>query len=141
MADDLLGRAPIPHAMPVIFDDVARTLDQQGFEVIRNPLPLTYVDDPARQVRTWYFATANNCLVQIDKNDQAVWLPTYGHGDWADLGVIDAKNKEIWQKLGFTATELADFNPFAQNLGSVHCIKKYLKRDAQQENRRRSTQS
>lgn len=130
MADALLGRAPVPHAMAEIFDDVARTLEQQGFEVTRNPLPLTYVDDTANKLRTWYFATANNCLVQITDEDKRVWLPTYGHGDWADLAIIDAKNKEIWQKLGFAVTELADFHPFAQNLGSVHCIKKYLKRDA-----------
>ncbi len=128
MADALLNRSPIPHAMAEIFDDVARSLEAQGFEVIRNPLPLTYVDDPASKTRVWYFATANNCLVQIDGTDKHVWLPTYGHGDWADLAVIDARNKEIWRQLGFTVTELADMNPFAQNLGSVHCIKKYIKR-------------
>ena len=27
-----------------------------------------------------------------------------------------------------TIHPVADFNPFAQNLGSVHCIKKYLER-------------
>ncbi len=128
MADELLGRAPIPHAMAEIFDDVARTLKEQGFEIVRNPLPLTYVDDVSNKLRTWYFATANNCLVQIDGADKRVWLPTYGHGDWADLAVIDARNKEIWRKMGFAVTELTDFHPFAQNLGAVDCIKKYLKR-------------
>ncbi len=128
MAEEILKQAPVPHAMAAIFDDIARTLQRQGFEVIRNPLPLTYVDDPQAKVRMWYFATANNCLVQIDSQDKRVWLPTYGHGSWSNLKAIDKANKRIWQKLGFHVTELADFHPFAQNLGSVHCIKKYLER-------------
>jgi hypothetical protein len=128
MADQLLGRRTIPHAMAEIFDDIARLLRRLGFLVRRNPLPLTYVDDPAQKLRTWYFASANNCMVQIDGQDQTVWLPTYGHGDWADLAVIDRKNKQIWESLGFQVMELTDFHPFAQNLGAVHCITKYLKR-------------
>lgn len=128
MADDLLGRPHIPHAMSEIFDDIARSLRKLGFLVRRNPLPLTHVDDPARRLRTWYFATANNCIVQIDGDSKTVWLPTYGHGDWADLAIIDEKNKQIWQRLGFNTIQLTDFHPFAQNLGAVHCITKYLKR-------------
>jgi hypothetical protein len=115
--------------MSEIFDDIVRALQRLGFEVIRNPLPLTYVDDPANRTRFWYFATSNNCLVQIDKKaGHHVWLPTYGHGDWAELAATDAANKRVWERLGFTVHMLADFHPFAQNLGSVHCIKKYLER-------------
>jgi hypothetical protein len=127
-ADKLLNRRPIPHAMAAIFDDVARQLRRQGFEVMRNPLPLTYVDDASQKVRTWYFATANNCLVQIDAESQTVWLPTYGHGPWAELAVTDEANERVWERLGFEVHRLGDFNPFTQNLGSVHCIKKYLER-------------
>ena len=129
MAAELLGASPPDHAMAPVFDDVARNLERQGFEVIRNPLPLTYVDDASARWRMWYFATANNCLVEITKTTKTVWLPTYGHGDWRDLAVVDRKNKEIWQGLGFDVVELGDFNPFTQGLGSVHCIKKYLARD------------
>ncbi|KYC37592.1 hypothetical protein WA1_39680 [Scytonema hofmannii PCC 7110] len=125
----LLGQEPVDHALGEIFDDIANTLQDVGFEVIRNPMPLTYVDIPEIKVRTWYFATANNCLIEIDPNSgNSVWLPTYGHGDWADLAPIDAENKRIWEELGFKVYELTDFHPFAQNLGSVHCIKKYLER-------------
>ncbi|KAB8319520.1 hypothetical protein SD81_011825 [Tolypothrix campylonemoides VB511288] len=67
--------------------------------------------------------------MQIDTyNGNHVWLPTYGLGDWADLASIKAENKRIWQGLGFVVHQLADFHLFAQNLGSVHCIKKYLER-------------
>jgi hypothetical protein len=92
-------------------------------------MPLTYVDDPRSRTRFWYFATSNNCLVQIDKRaGNHVWLPSYGHSDWADLAATDRANQHIWEGLGFTVHMLADFHPFAQNLGSVHCIKKYLER-------------
>ena len=128
-ADRILGRPPQPQGMPELFDDVARTLERQGFEVLRNPLPVTSVDDPDARQRTWYFATSNNALVQIDAEaGDAVWLPTYGHGPWSELDATDAENKRIWEELGFAVQQLADFHPFAQNLGAVHCIKKYLER-------------
>jgi hypothetical protein len=128
-ADKVLDRATVAHAMAPIFDDVARHLEREGFDVRRNPLPLTYVDDPNSRTRRWYFATSNNCLVQIDEEaGNSVWLPTYGHGPWEDLGATDDANRQIWEEMGFEVHQLADFNPFAQNLGSVHCIKKYLER-------------
>jgi hypothetical protein len=128
-ADRILGRSPLAHALSPVFDDVAHGLESQGFEVIRNPLPLTYVDDPAARQRFWYFATSNNCPVQIDEAEGSlVWLPTYGHGAWGELAATDDANRRLWEELGFTVHQLADYNVFAQNLGSVHCIKKYVAR-------------
>jgi hypothetical protein len=128
LAAELLGDEAPDQAMAPVFDDIAANLELQGFEVLRNPLPLTYVDDTARRERFWYFATANNCLVEITADSKTVWLPTYGHGPWRDLAVVDRRNKEIWEGLGFRAIELGDFHPFTQGLGAVHCIKKYLAR-------------
>ena len=96
--------------------------------MIRNPLPLVYVDDAEARSRYWYFATANNALVEITDDRRRVWLPAYGFGAWTDLSATDRANVEVWRKLGFEATLLADFHPFAENLGAVHCIKKYLSR-------------
>ena len=128
-ADRILDRPPVSHSIPEVFDSVARNLTRQGFEVVRNPLPITYVDDLEFRVRTWYFATSNNCLVQIDPGSgNHVWLPTYGHGDWADLAATDEENARIWDRLGFEVHFLPDFHPFAQNLGSLHCLTKYLDR-------------
>lgn len=129
LAADVLQVPLWPHSMQDAFDNIAQGLQRQGFKVIRNPLPLTYMDDPESQVRTWYFATANNALVQISgKADRRVWLPTYGHGDWTALQETDRANRDIWTDLGFSVTLLGDFHPFAENLGAVHCIKKYLDR-------------
>ena len=118
-----------PHSMQEAFDNIAQGLQRQGFKVIRNPLPLAYMDDPQSRTRTWYFATANNALVQISENaGRRVWLPTYGHGDWNALQETDRANQDVWTELGFSVTLLGDFHPFAENLGAVHCIKKYLDR-------------
>jgi len=42
--------------------------------------------------------------------------------------VTDRRNAEIWEGLGYEVVGLADFHPFASNLGAAHCIKKYLAR-------------
>ncbi len=129
MAANIMGVPLRPHAMAEVFDNIAEGLVKRGFAVTRNPLPLVYVDDPFEKVRLWYFATANNALVQVTQTgDKDVWLPSYGFGHWTSLALTDAENKRIWEMLGFQVHMLGDFHPFAENLGAVHCIKKYLAR-------------
>jgi hypothetical protein len=123
LADSILARTPAPNSLACIFDDIAQRLRRLGFEVIRNPLPLTYVDYVDEGVRSWYYATSNNCIVQVDREaGNRVWLPTYGHGDWASLRATDEANASAWAGLGFDVTLLGDYHRFAQNLGSAHCI-------------------
>jgi hypothetical protein len=124
-----VGEQPNPHAMQAAFDSIAAGLTKRGFAVMRNPLPLAYEDSVERKERFWYFATSNNCLVQIDSQAKnTVWLPTYGHGNWTKLAATDAANRRIWEGFGFEVQQLGDFHPFAANLGALHCIKKYLGR-------------
>ena len=127
-AAEILGEPAPDHALDLAFDAIARRLQRLGFEVVRTPLPRVYVDYPDQRVRQWYFATSNNCLVEITGSARRVWLPTYGHGPWAALGATDQANRDIWEGLGFDVVQLGDFHPFAQNLGALHCIKKYLGR-------------
>lgn len=125
----IVGTALQPHAMAEIYDDIARQLVEQGFEVHRNPLPLVYADDEERRLRRWYFATSNNALVHRPKDGRpTVFLPTYGHGAFPELAATDAANEELWKGLGYDVVQLGDFHAFAVNLGAVHCIKKYLAR-------------
>lgn len=129
MASEILGQKMIDATAPDVLDDIADFLRKQGFEVIRNPLPATYVDDEEEKTRKWYYATANNALVEIKSDsDKTVWLPTYGYGDWESLKKTDEANRKIWEQLGFKVIMLEDFHPFAENSGALHCIKKYLKR-------------
>ncbi|MFK7749955.1 MAG: hypothetical protein AB8B65_16295 [Kordia sp.] len=131
LAEEIVGslKAHKRYAMQEIYDDIAENLAANPeFDVIRNPLPLVYVDDEVRKERLWYFATANNCLVENDGTQKTVWLPTYGHGSWAELKATDTANRRIWENLGYKVNMLVDFHPFASNLGAVHCISKYLER-------------
>lgn len=129
MAAEALGQPLSLLAMPEVFKDIADQLETLGFKVVRNPIPLVYVDKPKERVRLWYFATSNNALVQVSAKKE-VWLPTYGHEPWPELAATDALNKSIWEGLGFQVHQLPDFHVFAANLGAVHCIKKYLGRGA-----------
>jgi hypothetical protein len=129
LAATTLGITIWEHSMQEVFDNIAKGLSKLGFSVTRNPLPLAYVDDARTKERLWYFATANNALVQItDSGEKSVWLPAYGFGNWTALTATDKANVKVWESLGFTAKLLTDFHPFAENLGAVHCIQKYLGR-------------
>lgn len=128
LAAKILGEIDLPYAMSEIFDNVAHGLEQIGFEVHRNPLPLTYVDDDEQLLRNWYFASANNSLVEITGNTRSIWMPAYGFGDWEHLKKTDEANGEVWSKLGFTVNMINDFHPLAEHSGALHCIKKVLKR-------------
>jgi hypothetical protein len=86
-------------------------------------------DDSDVQVRNWHHVTWNNCLVERSATaGDHVYLPTYGHGDNADLEVIDDEMQALWRERGFTVHALGDFNAFAARQGVVHCIKKYVTR-------------
>jgi hypothetical protein len=144
VANAILGWDPVPHELQSEYDEVAAQLDALGFEVLRSPLPLIEAEFryPAPETVTledgstaevvgeieWYHPTSNNCLVQIDGDAHDVWLPTYGQEHVPALAPIDARHKEIWEGLGFTVHQLADFHHLARALGALHCIKKYLAR-------------
>jgi hypothetical protein len=92
---------------------------------------LSAKDSTKIKTRHWYFATASNCLVQRSASaGDAVWLPTYGHGNNAALATIDNEVAKFWKSHNFSVNLLGDFHAFAQALGAVHCIKKYLEREA-----------
>lgn len=141
LSDELLGLEKLPFDKQEEFDLVADQLESAGFEVQRTPLPLVAVRSrgPARLLvagrpvevdvlESWYHPTSSNCLVQIDGDDRQVWLPTYGHDDFAELAAVDAAHEGIWRDLDFAVHRLGNFHRFAEALGALHCIKKFLRR-------------
>jgi hypothetical protein len=136
LAAHILADPVSEYAMTDVFDDIAAQLTDEGFNVIRNPLPLVYVDEKTEwgQLRSWYFATSNNALVEVTADEKRVWLPSYGHEPWGHdplwppLQKTDQANRRIWENLGFEVIMLGNFHPFVEGLGAVHCIKKYLSR-------------
>lgn len=117
-------------SLQAVFDSIADLLASLGFVVVRNPLPSAYVVDRARRTIEWYFATANNALVQVTDGAKDIWMPQYGFGAFGELQATDARNREILEEQGFTVHGLGDFHPFAYGLGAVHCISKYIARSA-----------
>jgi hypothetical protein len=85
--------------------------------------------DTPVELRSWHHITWNNCLVEnSDQFGKHVYLPTFGHGNNADLAPLDQDMQALWQQRGFEVHALADFNAFAARQGVVHCIKKYITR-------------
>ena len=128
LADWILGWESVDHDLRAEYDQISAQLDRLGFDVVRTPLPYVSVLEPDAMVRTWYHATANNCLVAVDGSDRQVWLPTYGHPPFEELSATDADHRRRWESMGFEVTQLGDFHPFAMRMGALHCIKKYLAR-------------
>ncbi|HVO03855.1 MAG TPA: hypothetical protein VMT54_16760 [Candidatus Cybelea sp.] len=120
----------LPDGFPAFaFDEIAASLRDDGFEVIRNPLPFVYFDDPRAKLREWFYASANNCWVEWVEGERGrIWLPEYGFGAWPELKATDDLNAAIWCALGFDVIRTGDFLPLAADLGSLNCISKILAR-------------
>ena len=128
-ASDMIG-VPLPEGFPAAaFAEIDGSLRARGFEVVRNPLPFVYFDDPDARLREWFYASANNCWVEHTADCSRVHLPEYGFGEWPELKATDEANAAIWEGLGFTVAHGGDFLPLADQLGSLNCVTKILERD------------
>jgi hypothetical protein len=129
-ASELIG-LPLPDGFPTkAFDQIDYGLRLRGYEVLRNPLPFIYFDDPEAKLREWFYASANNCWVECIETHVGcrVFLPEYGFGAWAALQACDDANAAIWEGLGFEVIRGGDFLPLADQLGSLNCVTRILER-------------
>jgi hypothetical protein len=134
-ASELIG-LPLPEGFPLkAFQQIEFGLRLRGYEVMRNPLPFIYFDDPDSKLREWFYASANNCWVECPdapgEEDHAggrVFLPEYGFGAWPELRATDDANVAIWEGLGFEVIRGGDFLPLADQLGSLNCVTRILER-------------
>jgi hypothetical protein len=132
-------------AKPEVFKNIIYALNAQSdFEVIPIPLPLTstvispetakkeleMTDIPkeAKQVLLYYFATYNNCIVEISDGHKDVWMPTYGYDGWSKLKILDDAVEQIWTDHGFRVHRLGNYHPFMLYQGGPHCLIQYLAR-------------
>jgi hypothetical protein len=155
-ASKLLGQNELhPFARHQIYEELRTDLENQisgeDIEIICNPLPLVSakltlqeaqkywpnIDPLAGGAIVYYFASYNNCLVEIPNHCKevcdhlgkpTVWLPTYGYGNWPDLAKTDDEMVAIWEGLGFEVKKIGNFHPFAFQGGAVHCLAQYFKR-------------
>jgi hypothetical protein len=130
MADEILKRPTLPQSLSDTFDDIAQTLSQHpDLDVVRSPLPLEVVQDGTDWV--WYYATTNNCIVEIvDDKQKRVWLPQYGFAPKEYLKAIDDYVAAMWSGWGFQVTGLGDYNEMAQCSGAANCMKKIIQRSS-----------
>jgi hypothetical protein len=129
-ASELIG-LPLPEGFPIkAFQQIEFGLRLRGYEVMRNPLPFIYFDDPDAKLREWFYASANNCWVECmeDHVGCRAFLPEYGFGAWPELKATDDANVAIWEGLGFEVIRGGDFLPLADQLGSLNCVTRILDR-------------
>lgn len=113
------------------------------YQILRNPLPLTYYNYHLRT--SWYWASYNDCLVEISGGEKNVWLPRYYNNKnfenphWKELRRFDEKSKEIFQQNGFNTYMFNhDFHALAANNGSLLSMTKCLQRvNIQQHSKRK----
>jgi len=117
---------PLAESMRDCIVPIVENLEAQGFQIIRNPMPLTRTKVEKGNT---YYCFYNNALIEIDGESKRIWMPTFGHGAWEKhLRKYDIENREIWHKLGFEVSELIDFHPFVQDKAGVRCVTKYMGR-------------
>lgn len=103
--------------------------DQDVNSLMKDFISLGARENDVAHVRNWHHITCNNCLVENSKTfGKHVYLPTFGHGEYAELKLLDEHMKAMWENFDFTVHQLGDFNSFAKRQGVVHCITKYIKR-------------
>jgi hypothetical protein len=126
----LLDHPILDHALAPAFDEIAGQLKAAGAEVIRNPLPLIWMDEPEKRHRTWFHLPANNVLVEdCGRGRSRVFLPCFAQDHWQELERIDAANAAIWEDLGFEVISIPDLLPLAENRGALHCMCKVIARN------------
>ena len=127
----LVHRATAGQALPLA--DLRAIADSDGeaalASAVRELAAAGAEDTTLVTVRDWHHITWNNCLVESSETaGRHIYLPTYGHGDDADLALVDQHMTRTFEGLGFQVHPLGDFRSFARRQGVVHCIKKYLRR-------------
>lgn len=120
-------------------DFISRDLIQAGFEVTYLPMPLIYGEHlDYRGRRDWFVLSYNNCLVEISRKGNQVWMPTYG-AELADhspfvlktdkLREYDHQAEDCFRNLGFNVHRLMNYLPHMLYGGSVHCLTNCLLRE------------
>jgi len=103
-------------------------LREQGFEIMRNPVPWVVTPDSGKRLPRLY----NNVMIENETRQEddrpLVWLPQFS--DVEPLSVFDRMNREIWEALGFEVVPVFGWSYFASRNGALRCATKVLHRSA-----------
>lgn len=132
----LLSATPQPDLEPIVgrmnqyLDAVAVALEAEGFQVLRNPVPVLKNE----QNGAFYLCALNNCLTEVTASNRIVWLPNITEGQegttyHAQLQQAEQDNLLLWARLGFDARLIAgDFHTLLDEEGALHCFTNELLR-------------
>ena len=115
-ARKFLRLPPEPDDDDQSYDEIAETLEGQGFLVTRLPL---FLD---RRSTGMAVISYNNVLLHWGNGHGTVYLPRYGQ-DNHRLEQLDLYAAGIYQRLGYTVRFVdGPFNELATNFGSLRCM-------------------
>lgn len=122
---DADGEGSLPK-LKTQLDASVRLLEEQGFAIERNPIPLAVTADNGKRLPRLY----NNVLVENrprpGRTQPQVWIPQFG--DEEALEAFDRHNLAAWSKLGFLPVPVPGWGRLASRNGAIRCISKVLRR-------------
>jgi hypothetical protein len=105
----------------------ALLLEEQGFAVERNPVPLAVVADTGKRLPRLYNNVLLENAVRHERARSQVWVPQFG--DMEALEEFDSRNLAIWRRLGFDPVPVPGWSCLASRNGAIRCAAKVFRRD------------
>lgn len=108
-------------------DGSVHLLEEQGFAVQRNPVPLAVLADTGKRLPRLYNNVLLENALRPGRTRPQVWVPQFG--DREALEDFDSRNLAIWRQLGFDPVPVPGWSCLASRNGAIRCASKVLRRD------------
>lgn len=115
----------------MLLDASVSLLVEQGFAVIRNPVPFVVAPDSGKRLPRLYNNVIVENTVREGRSKPMVWLPQFA--DVEPLASDDARNLALWEELGFDVIPVQGWSHLASRNGALRCASKVLKRVTDQD--------
>lgn len=110
----------------MLLDASAVLLVEQGFAVIRNPVPFVVAPDSGKRLPRLYNNVIVENAVRPGHSKPMVWLPQFA--DVEPLASEDQLNSMLWEGLGFNVIPVQGWSHLASRNGALRCASKVLRR-------------
>jgi hypothetical protein len=101
-------------------------LEDQGFSILRNPVPFVVTPDSGKRLPRLYNNVILENAVREGRQKPLVWLAQFG--DVENVAACDEANRLIWQDLGFDVIGVPGWSHLASRNGALRCASKVLQR-------------
>ncbi len=110
-----------------LLDASEHWLRDQGFEIIRNPVPFGVDVKNAVRPRLYNNVLLENA-VREGNGKPIMWLPCFGED--SRFTEFDAENARIWKEFGFDPKQVFGWESLAHANGALRCASKVIRRQA-----------